>query len=163
MGLQSWVAPRGQAATNSPLPPPVGGAIQVVCLRGPPVYRGCSIASGTSPVGPMGREALGAPWDPSNCRGGTHRPWDSGPCRHATPPVPCGNQGVWGLPSRTSSPPSPGSRGAARQYVSLTWRLHCPGPYLPRWAQCQAPPASPPRPGAPGLHTPRKKRMGRVP
>ena len=42
-------------------PPPVGGAIQVVCPRAPPIYRGCSVASGTSPAGPMGREALSAP------------------------------------------------------------------------------------------------------
>ena len=78
-----------------------------MCPRSPPSYRGCSVASGTSTAGPMGREALGTPWNPSNCRGGLHRPWDDGACRQATPPVPCGNQGVWGLPSRTSSPPAP--------------------------------------------------------
>ena len=79
----------------------------MVCPCGPPVDKGCSVASGTSLAGPMGREALGAPWDPSNCHGGTHRPWDEGPCRQATPPVPCGNQGVWGLPCRNSSPTRP--------------------------------------------------------
>ena len=63
--MQSWVALGGQTATADPCPPPptFGGAIQVVCPRGPPVYRGYSVASGTSPAGSMGREALGAPWD----------------------------------------------------------------------------------------------------
>ena len=100
--------PDGRQLTPAPSPPPtLGGAIQVVCPRSPPIYRGCSVASGTSPAGPMGREALSAPWDPFNCRGGMHRPWDAGPYRQATPPVPCGNQGLWGLPSRTSSPTRP--------------------------------------------------------
>ena len=45
----------------------------MVCPDSPPVYRGCSIASGTSPAGPMGREALGAPWDPSNAVARTSR------------------------------------------------------------------------------------------
>ena len=67
-------------------PPTLGGAIQVVCPRGHPVYRRCSVASGTSPAGPMGREALSAPWDPFNCCGGTHRPWDAAPAvRHHHP------------------------------------------------------------------------------
>ena len=65
-----------------------------------------------------------APWDPSNCRGGTHRPWDTGPCRQATPPMPCGNQGVWGLPSRTSSPTHPRAPAVVGRPGSMSL---CPG------------------------------------
>ena len=103
--VQSWVA-RWPPVDPAPPPPPLEGPFRWCALMAPlsTGARGCSVASGTSPAGPMGREALGATWDPSNSRGGTHRPWDVGLCRQATPPVPCGNQGVWGLPSRTSSP-----------------------------------------------------------
>ena len=68
--------PDGHQLTPAPPPPPVGGAFQVVCPRAPPVYKSCSVASGTSPAGPIGKEALSAPWDPSNSRGGMHRLWD---------------------------------------------------------------------------------------
>ena len=148
--------PDGHQPTPAPPPPPpaLGGAVQVECPRSPPVYAGCSVASGTSPAGPMGREAPSAPWDPFNCRAGhgTLAP----AVRHTTCAV--RQSRSLGPPQsdlKPHPPPCPGNHGAARQYVSVTWRLRCPSPYLPRWAQCQAPLASPPGPGAPGLHTPR--------
>ena len=47
------------------------------------------------------------------------------------------------LPSRTLSPTRPRANGVVGRLVFVTWRLRCPGPYLPWWAQRQAPSASP--------------------
>ena len=128
----------------------------MVCPHGPPVYRGCSVASGTSPAGPMGREALSALWDPSNCRGGAHRPWDAGPCRQATPPVPSGNQGVWGLPSQTSSPTRPRARQSWGGQAVFLCDLEAavPWPVSPLVGSVSGSPSLPTRTRSTGLHTP---------
>ena len=73
---------------NCPPPPPSGkGAVtRVVCPPGPPVYMdSCTATRAPRPGRPQGREALGAPWGPSN-RPPRHRGRLVQP--RAAPPVP---------------------------------------------------------------------------
>ena len=150
--VQLWATPGGQIATCRPLPPPpflTGAVTRVVCPLGPPVYAGSSTATrAPSPGRLQGRAALSAPWSPSSCR--PIAPWADGPVQDSTTCA-SGSHGVWTPPVvRLGSVPLCLMQSWSRwQHVS-DQEAACPDRILPRRAQCQAPMASLPGPGAPG-------------
>ena len=66
------------------------------CALCPPVYLGCSVATGSSPASPRGTEALCMPWDPpstSVAHTGTLTPQPTGNSRVGTGPHTGGHRG----------------------------------------------------------------------
>ena len=163
--VQLWATPGGQTATCRPLPPPPpslrsghSGGVP----SGPPVYAGSSTATqAPSPGRLQGRAALGAPWSPSPCRPST--PWAEGPVHDNTTSA-LGSQEVWTPPvvRPGSAPPCLMQSWGRWQHVNDREAAY-PDRTLPRRAQRQAPIASLPGPGAPGITQPptrRRKRAG---
>ena len=163
LGEKDWEAGPLEPHFQPPPPPlPYGAVTRVVCPLGPPVYAGSSTATqAPSPGRLQGRATLGAPWSPSPCRPST--PWAEGPVHDNTTSA-LGSQEVWTPPvvRPGSAPPCLMQSWGRWQHVNDR-EAACPDRTLPRRAQRQAPMASLPGPGAPGITQPptrRRKRAG---
>ena len=133
-------------------PPPIdtkkGAVTRVVCPPGPPVYMdSCTAARASGPGDLRAGKRSARPGAPPTARpvavGGRSNLEQHHPCQR--------NQGVRTAPSRVRRLATCCCcQKWATSGMSVDLEVACPDRQLPRRAQRQAPPASPPGPGAPG-------------